>query len=237
MVSVQSTVLSFRGVSLSGSLLTGAARAFDFDLGHGEVALVEYNDDGDAEDFVDVCLGLVEPASGEVHCLGEPWRGQSYHAMLAHRRRIGSLVGVQAWPGHVPVAEVVLASRLYHTRELEETVLAQATDMARRFGLPGLPTGGHHTVRLPDLARAACVSAFIGQPELVVILDRLLEGMPELSTPMAQAIGGVQDRGGAVLWLLGSLAAPAARSVAADHQLRLRDRGIAPIIAPARRRA
>ena len=229
MASVQSTVLSFRDVSLSGSRAGGVTHAFDFDLGHGEVALVEYNDDGDAEDFVDLCLGMVEPAGGEVHCLGRPWRGQGYHAMLAHRSRIGSLVGAQSWPGHVPVAEMVIAPRLYHTGETEETVLAEATDLARRFGLPGLPTGAHTTVRLPDLARAACVAAFIGTPELVVIRDRLLEGMAELGTPMAQAIGGVQDRGGAVLWLLRSLAAPAARSVAADHVLRLRDRSLAPM--------
>jgi phospholipid/cholesterol/gamma-HCH transport system ATP-binding protein len=101
--------------------------------------------------------------------------------------------------------------------------------LGRRFGMPGLPLGGPETVRARDLVRAACVTAFLGTPELVVIADRTLDGIPELAAAMAQAVGEVQDRGGAVLWLVGSFTAPAARFVAADHALRLRDRGLSPV--------
>ena len=80
-----------------------------------------------------------------------------------------------------------------------------------------------------DLARAACVRAFLGAPEFVLIADPSLEAMGELGWPLAQAIGAVQDRGGAVLWLMSSMTAPAARFVAADHVLRLDDRGLAPV--------
>ena len=40
--------------------------------------------------------------------------------------------------------------------------------------------------------------------------------MADLGLPLVQSIGEVQDRGGAVLWLIDSLAAPAARFVTAD---------------------
>jgi phospholipid/cholesterol/gamma-HCH transport system ATP-binding protein len=229
MASNPSTVLSMQGVSLAGTRGAAAARAFDFELGHRELALVEVNDDSDAHYFVDVCLGLVEPAGGEVWCLGRRWEGQGYHATLAQRSRIGTLVNTQAWPGHVPVGQVVLTPRRYHTRERDDAIVDEATALGRRFGMPGLPVGGPETIRVRDLVRAACVTAFLGTPELVVIADRTLEGIPELAMAMAQAIGEVQDRGGAVLWLVGSFAAPAARFVAADHTLRLRDRGLGPV--------
>jgi len=60
----------------------------------------------------------------------------------------------------------------------------------------------------------------------VLIADPALESMTELGTPLAQAIGAVHDRGGAVLWLLHARNAPAARYVTADHVWRLDDRGL-----------
>jgi phospholipid/cholesterol/gamma-HCH transport system ATP-binding protein len=204
--------------------LRGVLRA-DFDLGHREVALVE-TDDEDVEVFIDLCLGLSDPAQGEVWCLGTPWHAQSYRERLARRRRIGTLAGTQVWPAHVPVAQVSLVPRLYHGDVGEDEVVAEATALARRFGLAGLPTPTRETVHPGDLVRTACMRAFLGAPELVLIADHTLEAMPDLGLPLAQAIGAVRDRGGAVLWLLGSLAAPAARFVTADHILRLTERGL-----------
>lgn len=229
MASPHGSILSLRGVSLQGR----DAGALDFDLAHREVALIELGDESEAADLIDVCLGLVEPARGDVHCLGRPWRGQSYRERLACRRRIGMLSGAQSWPDNVSVAEVVLTPRLYHTDEPEDVAVTAATLLARRFGLAGLPVGGCESMPPGELARAACIGAFLGAPEFVLIADPSVEVMGELGAALAQAIGAVQDRGGAVLWLMGSIAAPAARFVAADHMLRLDDRGLAP----ARRRA
>jgi phospholipid/cholesterol/gamma-HCH transport system ATP-binding protein len=227
MISPQSTVLSLRGVSHAGRLRAALGGVVDFDLGHREVALMEIDDRGDTGSFIDVCLGLVEPPHGEVYCLGEAWRARSYREALARRGRIGTLVDTQVWAAHQPIARLVLEPRLYHTDETEDDAVAAATALARRFGLAGLPVGTRETMHTGDLVRAACVRAFLGAPEFVLIADPTIEGMGELSVAMAQAIGAVQDRGGAVLWLLNSMAAPAARFVAADHVLRLGDRGLA----------
>jgi phospholipid/cholesterol/gamma-HCH transport system ATP-binding protein len=225
MASPHASVLSLNGVSLRGR----HAETLDFDLAHREVALVELGDEGDAENVIDICLGLIEPRHGEVHCLGRPWRGQGYREMLAHRRRIGTLVGTQVWPAHVPVAEVVLTPQLYLTDQPEEAAIAAATLLARRFGLAGLPVGSREAVPPGELARAACVRAFLGAPEFVLIADPSIEVMDELGVALAQAIGMVQDRGGAVLWLVNSVDALAARFVAADRVLRLDERGLAPL--------
>lgn len=225
MASPHESVLSLHGVSLQGR----DAGALELDLKHGKVALVELGDESDAAAVVDICLGLVEPLRGEVHCFGRPWRGQSYREMLAHRHLIGTLMGVQVWPANVSVAEVVLTPQLYHTDQPEEIAVAAATLLARRFGLAGLPVGGRESVPPGELTRAACVRAFLGAPEFVLIADPSIESMGELGVALAQAIGAVQDRGGAVLWLMSSIAAPAARFVAADHVLRLDDRGLARV--------
>ena len=221
----RSAVLSLRGVALSARQ-RGGAGTVDFDLAHREVAVVELDEDSDAGAFVDICLGLVEPPSGEVYCLGQAWSVQGYHDRLAHRSRIGVVIDSQIWPGHMPVAQVALAPLLYHTAQAEAEALAEATILARRFGMPGLPTAPSEQVPLADLVRAACVRAFLGTPELVLIADPALESMAELGTPIAQAIGAVHDRGGAVLWLLHAHGAPAARYVNPDHVWRLDDRGL-----------
>jgi len=221
----RSAVLSLRGVALTDRQ-RARADTVDFDLAHREVAVVELDEDSDASGFIDLCLGLIEPRSGEVHCLGQAWSAQGYHDRLAHRSRIGTVIDSQIWPAHMPVAQVALAPLLYHTAQAEAEAIAEATILARRFGMPGLPTAPSEQVPLADLVRAACVRAFLGAPELVLIADPALESMAELGTPIAQAIGAVHDRGGAVLWLLHAYGAPAARYVSPDHVWRLDDRGL-----------
>jgi phospholipid/cholesterol/gamma-HCH transport system ATP-binding protein len=221
----RTSVLSLRGVALTNRR-RAPADTVDFDLAHREVAVVELDEDSDAGDFTDLCLGLVEPPSGEVYCLGRSWSAESYHDRLAHRSRIGTVVDSQIWPAHMPVAQVALAPRLYHSNQTEAEAIAEATILARRFGLPGLPTAPSEQVPLADLVRAACVRAFLGAPELVLIADPALDSMADLGTPIAQAIGAVHDRGGAVLWLLSARNAPAARYVTADQVWRLDDRGL-----------
>jgi phospholipid/cholesterol/gamma-HCH transport system ATP-binding protein len=221
----QSSVLSLRGVALT-TRQRARDDTVDFDLAHREVAVIELDEDSGAGGFIDLCLGLVEPPAGEVYCLGRTWEAQGYHDRLARRSRIGTLVDSQVWPAHMPVAQIVLAPLLYHTDQGEAGAIAEATILARSFGLPGLPTAPSEQVPLADLVRVACVRAFLGAPEFVLIADPALESMTELGTPMAQAIGAVHDRGGAVLWLLHARSAPAARYVTPDHVWRLDDRGL-----------
>jgi hypothetical protein len=67
----RASVLSLRGVALNARRRTDTV---DFDLTHREVAVVELDEYSDSGAFIDLCLGLVEPPSGEVYCLGQPRR-------------------------------------------------------------------------------------------------------------------------------------------------------------------
>jgi phospholipid/cholesterol/gamma-HCH transport system ATP-binding protein len=228
MAATRSSVLSLDEVVPDGWRSSAASTRLDLTLGHGEVALIEMVDESDAELLVDLCLGLAGPLHGEIHFLGRDWHDCSYHEALSRRGRIGCLVGTNVWPAHVSVAELVLTPWLHHSGQEEEEALGSATVLARRFGLPGLPIGTRESVPAGQLARAACVRAFLGNPDFVLIADPSIESMGELAVVMAQSIGAVQDRGGAVLWIVASATAPAARFVAADHRLRLGDRGLVP---------
>jgi len=227
-----SSVLSLHQVALSERRRSSSG-PLTFHLGHGETALIEVTDQGDTDLLIDLCLGLVEPVRGEVHYLGEAWHLFAYRERLARRSRIGTLVGAQVWPGYLPIAEVMLTPAFYHSGGDVDDAVDAATVLARRFGLPGLPMGTREDVPPGLQVRAACVRAFFGNPDLVIVADASLELMGELGVAMAQAIGEVQDRGGAVLWLVESVAAPAARFVAASHVVRLGDRGLVPARRPA----
>jgi hypothetical protein len=94
------------------------------------------------------------------------------------------------------------------------------------FGLPGLPSQRREAIPRQTLVRAGCVRGLLGMPDLVLIQDPLLDRVPELAAPMAQAISTVRGRGGAVLWITAATVSQAARFVEPDKLFHLRDAGL-----------
>ncbi len=138
------------------------------------------------------------------------------------RGRIGRVfdaVGVGAlgngWVSHLDVDENVMLAQRHHTRRPSSEIEAEAAKLARMFGLPGLPRGRPAQARIPDLQRAACVRAFIGTPDLI-LLERPEQGVyPEIMPPLINAVRSARARGAAVVWLN-------------DHPAVWGDRGIRP---------
>ncbi len=130
------------------------------------------------------------------------------------------------------VLEAVLLAHLHHFDRPQEEVIADATALARLFGLPGLPTERRDATSARALARAACVRGFLGAPDLVVVQDSTIEATADLAIPMAQAIAGTKDRGATVLWITESLSAQATRFVQPDQILRLGDSGLIRVRRP-----
>ena len=179
--------------------------------------------------LVDLCVGLIDPGAGEVRFRGVDWTTRTPRERLNRRRRIGAIVHTDVWPSHMTVMEAVLVARFYHFDRPRAEVIAEATELARLFGLPGLPVGRRETTPLRALVRAACVRGFLGSPDLIVVQDHLLDQTSELAVPMAQAISAARDRGATVLWITASLAAQAVQFVQADHLFRLGDSGLVPV--------
>jgi phospholipid/cholesterol/gamma-HCH transport system ATP-binding protein len=223
------SVLALEGAVLPERSFSAMPAPLDLDLRRGEVALVHVDDDRDAAAMVDLCVGLAVPAGGQVRFLGVDWRMGTRPQRLHRRRRIGLVAQTGVWPSHMTVMEAILLAPLYHFAQDRSAVVAEATDYARLFGLPGLPAERRDATSHQTLIRAGCVRGFLGSPDLVLVEDRLLERMPELAAPMAQAISAIRRRGGAVLWIVAEAMARAAQFIDPDHAFRLGSTGLIPI--------
>jgi phospholipid/cholesterol/gamma-HCH transport system ATP-binding protein len=225
---VSRSVLSLQGVIPAERRLSATPTRLDLELPRGAVALLQVDDEADATALVDLCVGLADPGAGHVRFLGVDWTTRNARERLTRRRRIGAIVQAGVWPTHMTVLEAVLMARFYHFNRPPAEVIADATALARLFGLPGLPVGRSETTPLRALIRAACVRGFLGSPDLIVVHDQMLDQSAGLAVPMAQAISAACDRGATVLWITTSLAARAAEFVHANHVFRLGDAGLVP---------
>jgi len=219
------SVLALEGATLAERAFSATPALLDLDLRRGEVAMVHVDDDDEASALVDLCVGFGAPARGLVRFLGLDWATRTRPQRLHRRRRIGAVMRTDVWPSYMTIMESLLLTRLYHFDRPRAEAVAEATALARLFGLPGLPAGRRETTSRYALVRAGCVRGLMGSPDLVLVQDPLLDHTPDLAVPMAQAISAVRARGGAVLWISAGMAAPAAQFVATDHVFRLGDSG------------
>jgi len=220
------TVLSLHDVTLPERQFSSAPTRLDLELPRRSVTLVEVDDDTDASALVDLCLGMTDPTAGHVRFLGVDWATRTPRERMFRRRRIGAVMQTDVWPSHMTVLESVLVARAYHFNQPRAEVIADATQLARLFGLPGLPAGRRDATPARALVRAACVRGFIGSPDLIVVQDQVLDQSSELAVPMAQAISAACDRGATALWITASLATQAAQFVQANQAFRLGDHGL-----------
>jgi phospholipid/cholesterol/gamma-HCH transport system ATP-binding protein len=220
------TVLSLHGVTLPEREFSSSPTKLDLELPRRSVALIQVDDETDASTLVDLCLGMTDPSAGHVRFLGVDWTTRTPRERMSRRRRVGAVMQTDVWPAHMTVLDSVLLAGAYHFNRARAEMLVHATELARLFALPGLPTGRRETTPRRALVRAACVRGFLGTPDLIVVHDPVLEQSPDLALPMAQAISAARDRGGAVLWIAASLAAAAAEFVEAEQVLRLGEQGL-----------
>lgn len=220
------SVLSLQDVALADGQFSAHTARLDLELPHGQVALVQVEDEHDATMLVDLCLGLADPGAGQVRFLGVDWTASTPRERFHHRRRIGAVMQTDVWPSHMTVLESILVARSYHFKQPRAEAIAEATELARLFGLPGLPAGRRETTPTRALVRAACVRGFLGSPDLIVVQDQVLDQSPELAVPMAQAISAACDRGATVLWITPSLATQAAQFVQPNQAFRLGEQGL-----------
>ena len=161
------SVLSLQGVTPAERQFAARPTCLDLELPRGQVALVQVDDEADAAALVDLCVGLIDPGAGQVRFRGVDWTTRTPRERLNRRRRIGAIVHTDVWPSHMTVMEAVLVAQFYHFDQPRDDVIADATELARLFGLPGLPVGRRETTPMRALIRAACVRGFLGSPDLI----------------------------------------------------------------------
>jgi phospholipid/cholesterol/gamma-HCH transport system ATP-binding protein len=203
--------------------------ALDLTLLPGEFALIEVPGSRRGAAFADLCSGLVPLTGGTIHFLGRDWHGTPRRRADALRGHIGRLFHLPLRTNTLDVANRVLLARLHHTRISETVLRAEATELALRFGLPGLPVGPARRLTETDLLRAACVRAFLGRPRLVILELPVTTQQDGLLSALLEVGAEARGQGLTVMWLAGTGPALHDRSVRATHRLRLTDIGLTTI--------
>lgn len=195
----------------------------------GQCALIEVRDPVRARQFADLCCGLLVPRQGQVVFLGRDWAATGDEHVAALRGRIGRVHGTGAWIGFLGVDLNILLPQLHHTRRSAAALRENAAELARSFGLPGLPLVRPEALGTADLARAACVRAFLGEPRLLLLESPVQAQFADLVPPVLDAVAAARDRGAAAIWLTRSDFVWTDRSFPATQRLRFTENGLAPL--------
>lgn len=195
------TVLEFRQVAVEGGhAYDTAIWQVSFRLARGELALIGLEAGHLRTPLADAAQALVEPLQGSVHFLGQQWSSLSPTARLVARAKIGRVFEEPAWISELDMDENITLAQEHHSRRALAQIREDASELALRFSLPGLPLGKPSQMRASDLRRAACVRALLGAPELL-ILERPTNGVyPEIMPALMASVTAARARGAAVLW-------------------------------------
>lgn len=198
----------------------------DLALMPGECALIETRDPAAAAEFADLCCGLAPPHRGSLRFLGRDWAKLPDEHAAALRGHIGRVHGVGAWIGFLGADPNILLPQLHHTRVPESALRDAAAELARAFGLPGLPLGRPDRMASTDLARAACVRAFLGEKRLLLLESPVQAQFADLVPPLLNALAAARDRGAAAIWLTRSDFVWADHSFPATQRLHPTEQGL-----------
>lgn len=191
----------------------------------GELALVDARHSARPGWLADLCCGLVPLAAGSARFLGRDWSA----VPDALRGRIGRVFLSGSWVGFMDVATNILLPQLHHTRDDPRDLRERAIALSCAFGLPGLPLARPGELAAGDLARAACVRAFLGDPALVLLESPVQGRFTNLIPPLLNALAAARDGGAAAVWFTRSDLVWRDASFPATMRLRLGERGLVPM--------
>lgn len=194
----------------------------------GDCVLVEAIDPRRGAALADLCSGLLAITEGQVRFLGLDWDEVGETQGNALRGRIGRVHGRGAWTEGRGADHDILLPLLHHTRIASARLVQEGLDLARRFGLPGLPVGQAGRLSDADAARAACVRAFLGTPSLLLLENPVTTSNASLLAPLLRAVTDARDRGAAVLCMTRERRIWQPYHPYLTGLLRLHDHGIGP---------
>jgi phospholipid/cholesterol/gamma-HCH transport system ATP-binding protein len=167
----------------------------------GDLALVLLERGRLQTPLADLASGLVDPVEGAVRFVGNDWRTMKRTHADGLRGRIGRLIDGHAWISDLATDENIMLRELHHSARSAKEIREEADRLSRIFGLPGLPTGFPDDLHHSDLQRSACVRAFIGNPDLL-ILERPTRGVfPGIMPALVNSVQSARQRDAAVLWI------------------------------------
>jgi phospholipid/cholesterol/gamma-HCH transport system ATP-binding protein len=229
MVPPKPFVLDLQEARAAASRYDSPAPPLTLQLAPGELILVEARNLAIAAWFADLCCGLVPLAGGTARFLGRSWADVPHAYACAMRGHIGRVFAEGGWIGFLDVATNVLLPHLHHNRDAPDNLREQAIALALDFGLPGLPLDPVGNLSQIDLARAACVRAFLGDPALVVLESPLQGWFRDLLEPLVNTLTAARHGGAAAIWFMHEDSIWGDRNIPADWRYRLDEYGLSPL--------
>lgn len=173
-----------------------------FRLLAGQLTLLRLEATAQRIPLADAAQGIVTPRQGAVTFGGVPWTSRQWPDAATARGAIGRVFADGGWVRSLDLETNITLSQRHHTNRPIAEIRDEATLLARRFFLPGLPLGFPGEVVRKDLISAACVRAFLGSPKLIILEWLTSAGAtPQLLGPLLSAIRAALRRGAAVLWM------------------------------------
>lgn len=198
-------------------------------LAPGDLALVRAADQAMARALAELCAGLPALAEGHVRLFGAELAALPRREAEALRGRIGLAPGEGGWLPHLPMAENMMLAPLHHGEADRAALMRRADELARHFGLDGVPEASPHELSRLDLARAACARAFLSRPELLLLESPLdAEAADALVGPLRALLEPALAAGVAAIWVTRSRRAWDDPSFPATQRLVLSEKGLAP---------
>lgn len=195
----------------------------------GELAIVYIDPEHPRTPIADLLCGIIEPDRGRVRYGGVAWADRSASDASRMRGCIGRVFEGGGWVNNISVADNVTLAARHHGTHNERAAYEDAAEWARRFDLPGLPVRPVHQTLQRDLRRAACVRAFMGERDLLV-LERPTRGVfAELMPPLVNAVRDVRDGGCAVVWTTSDETVFTSRSIRPTQCFRMYGNRLIPL--------
>jgi phospholipid/cholesterol/gamma-HCH transport system ATP-binding protein len=194
--------LSFHGVTTSSnSLYDSPLWDVNFTLDQGALLLVRLEREHHHLPFADLAQGLLDPIEGKVEFLGTDWCDMGLDYAGKRRSKIGRVFERYGWLNNIGVGQNITLSQFYHTEKDIYEIEAEASNLAKYFGLPGLLINPPFQARQGDLRLSALVRAFLGRP-LLILLERPTRNLfPEIMHPLINAVRTAREHGTAIVWL------------------------------------
>ncbi|QCE32125.1 ABC transporter ATP-binding protein [Acetobacteraceae bacterium] len=173
---------------------------YNMTLSPGECALIECQSAPLISAFFDFCMGLIPVSQGNIRCLGLEWSQLSSIQANALRGKLGRTFQVGGWLDLLETETNILWPNLHHTSLPEKLLIETATDLAVKFGMPGLPLLPPKQLSPLDSKRSQCIRAFLGYPEVLFFENPVSLEHPDFYNAFMNILGQARERGAAILW-------------------------------------
>lgn len=194
-------MLKFEQVGITASAQREAPlRAFDLEIGAGDLHVAVVRRAGAAEALADLALGLRDPGDGRVLWRGRNWRDIPRDEAEAERGRIGRVYERWGWVSNLDVDENLKLSARHHTRRSEADIDRALADWSRRFGLDAPPSSRPAFTDHRALMISQWVRALAGEPIFLLLEHPERNARDDELERLIDALGESRARGAGILW-------------------------------------